>query len=258
MFSASANPPFYIQALAEAIRDIAPPPAQPAVAAVALKLPAFWTSDPEVWFAQVEAQFQTRNPPITTDQTKFDYIVTSLDPAAAKEVRSIILQPPAAGSRYSALKTALIAAFGRTQESKDAELLSMTGLGDRTPTGLLRHMRSLNSNPATLFKALWLAQLPPEARRICAASPGTDLDDLAKQADAVVETSRNFNCQVVIAAARTNAQAKFPRTTELCFFHAKFGKAARKCRGEPCPMHSLPQQSGSVSSPISGNDQAGR
>ena len=88
MFSASGNPSFDIQALAEAIRDIAPP-AQPAVAAVALKLPAFWTSDPEVWFAQV-AQYQKRNPPITTDQTKFEYVVTSLEPAAAKEVRSII------------------------------------------------------------------------------------------------------------------------------------------------------------------------
>ena len=47
-----------------------------AVTAVPLKLPEFWTSDPAMWFARVEAQF--RRAQISVQMTKFDAVIEKL------------------------------------------------------------------------------------------------------------------------------------------------------------------------------------
>lgn len=242
-----------VQAIARALQGLQHEPA-PGVSSVALKLPPFWMARPAVWFSQVEAQFATRQPPVVADLTKYNYVVAALDNVTAGEVEALILAPPAE-NRYLALKTALIKAFGKTQAQKDNELLSLSGLGDRKPSGLLRHIRSLNADPETLLRALFLAQLPIEVRQVLAGSATTDLDEIAADADRIMEASRTPSS---VAGVSVLKQAKHPTpgppaTTALCYYHARFGEAARKCNRKGCLLsHLVPTAT------ASGNGQAGR
>ena len=116
------------------------------------------------------------------------YVIQALDNNTAERVQNIILEPPE--NPYDAIKAALIKAFGRTQMEKDQELLNLNGLGDKKPSELLQHMKNLNADPNTLFKALFLTQLSPDVRRILAASSKTDIDELATEADRIAEVVR--------------------------------------------------------------------
>ena len=73
-----------ITALADAIKNLQQP-AQTPVNATAVKLPSFWQGNPEVWFRQVESVFTTRNPAVTTQETKFEYVIQALDTENSNE-----------------------------------------------------------------------------------------------------------------------------------------------------------------------------
>ena len=157
------------------------------------------------------------------------------------------MSPPAEG-KYETLKAGLVEAFGKSQAAKDNELLSLSGLGDRKPSSLLRYIESLNADPQTLLRAVFMAQMPTEVRRILAGSPTTDLHALAKEADAIMEANSSFSATV--SAVKPAATS---RESSLCYFHERFRRKARKCNRNGCTLsHLVP-----MTTP-SGNDQAGR
>ena len=246
----------------------------PAVAAaVHLKLPPYWPADPEVWFAQVEAQFTTRG--ITVQRTKFDHIVASLSPEIATEVRDLILRPPTENP-YDNLKAQLIKRTTASEQRRLQQLFNAEELGDRKPTQLLRRMQQLlgdkaASTDSSFLRELFLQRMPGNIRMVLASTADTvSLEELAALADKVMDVAAPSIAAVgtsqitsdvellraevtrlkdVVSSLTKSRQPRRspsphpPTDATLCWYHRRFGKDARKCR-PPCSW--------------SGNDSASR
>ncbi|XP_059085598.1 uncharacterized protein LOC131882468 [Tigriopus californicus] len=106
-------------------------PSQSSLSLVSVKLPPFWAVQPKVWFAQAEAQFVLRG--IVTKETKYQYLVASLDQDAAKRVVDLISDLPSKG-KYEMLKTRLLATFSLSPYRMAQLLLETLPLGDRRPS----------------------------------------------------------------------------------------------------------------------------
>ena len=206
--------------------------------AVSLKLPPFWPEDPETWIDQVEAQFHIRK--ITADETKFYYVVAALDPPTARRMRDTIRGAPV-GQQYDTLRKRLRDTFGLDESSRANKILAIRGLGDRKPSELMDEMLALadGHTPCFLFKQIFVNQLPESLQIQLATADFTDPRRFALNADkfwaakvscdaagAINEIANKHKPKQAFATAGSNSEG-------LCFYHAKFGVKAHKCRA-PC------------------------
>ena len=213
------------------------------VSAVSLKLPTFWAEQPAVWFTQTEAQFHIRH--ITDDATKYYYVVASLNQATASRLLDTLAAPPET-NKYEGLKQRLLQTFGLNRRDRAAKLLHMQGLGDRKPSALMDEMLALmdGHHPCLLFEQIYLEQLPEDIRLQLANEDFSKPRSLALRADALWQAKGYCSPSInKIASGHKNPTATDTPTTGWCFYHAKFGKEAKKCK-LPCTFP--------------GNDQAGR
>ena len=166
------------------------PPQHAAVQAVALKLPPFWPNDAIVWFAQVEAQFETRN--ITSQKTQYAYVISSLPPDIAQEIRNLLMSLPPTNP-YNVLKNTLVKCTSASEQKRLHQLLISEELGDRKPSQLLRKMRQLLGDRTLeegILRQLFLQRLPTNIQVILTSSPDTvSLEDLSLLADKTLEVA---------------------------------------------------------------------
>jgi len=208
------------------------------LAAVAIKIPDFWQSNPTGWFRSIEAQFTLRN--INQDITKYNYVLSALGNEASAAVEGFLANPPA-NDLYNAIKQELLAVYGITDKQKKRLLINLVGLGDRKPTEHLRYMKSLHraDNNDALFMALFMQQLPSPVRTILAGRDFDDINDLAKAADdimveqATVQAAVSHQPTIVNRAKPQVTTTDLPSTPGLCWYHRKYADKATRCR-QPC------------------------
>ena len=242
------------------------------ISATSLKLPVFWPSDPEVWFSQVEAHFASRT--ITSDNTKYYHLVASLTPETACEVRDLLINPPAA-DRYATLKAAIVQRLTTSKQARLKQLLQSEELDGRQPSKFLRRMRQLVGSDTALvsddlLRELFVTRLPNSVQLVLKTQT-VDLDALAALADQMMDAigpqvhAVNDSLSEIAdlkkeiqeikgllrgrsdtkESSSTRARSKTPGSRvdnrqvpgDTCWFHAKFGANARKCR-EPCAFSS--------------------
>ncbi|XP_071581422.1 uncharacterized protein [Temnothorax nylanderi] len=221
---------------------------------VALKVPPFWTDEPELWFAQLESQFTLGS--ITQDSTKYAYVLSHIETKQAREIKDLITRPPEE-NKYESIKKALIQRLSISQEQQIRQLLELEEMGDRRPSQFLRHLQALASTaiPEQLLRTLWIGRLPSQLQAILATRNADNLEDVAEQADRIHEVT----CRAVTVASMQSATSlesrlsrsnnrsnkrdrprsrsrkgqKEEKEADICYFHRRFKEKARKCT-QPC------------------------
>jgi hypothetical protein len=162
----------------------APPASENNVRVTSLtRVPEFNASDPEMWFAVLEAYFTKAR--ITDNQQRYLDVVSSLPPRYASEVSDIMR--PLDNESYTTLKCELIKRLCSTQEEKTLKLLENVVKEEEKPTQYLRRLQALAglAVPTDLLRTLWLRGLPEKLKPTMATHSGKTLPEMAEVADAV-------------------------------------------------------------------------
>lgn len=105
-----------------------------------VKLSTFWRNRPKLWFTSLESVFTAYR--VRSDDIKFSAVVRHLDEQTMLAVADILEQPPSSG-KYEKLKSILIERFSDSLDKQLRKLLDGMELEDKTPSALLREMRTL-------------------------------------------------------------------------------------------------------------------
>jgi len=157
------------------------------------------------------------NKRIRSDLTRVNYVLEALDEDGIRTLMDLL----GADTSYDVFKQRLIATYTIPQSTRLQRIIQSGGMGDRTPSRLLRDMREvyLDGMTDSTLGALWLGKLPPAVRAVIAGLSGTT-DFLAERADRVWEACADPKYLPSHAhAARTTSRGKSHQSMCRCQTH---------------------------------------
>lgn len=213
---------------------------------VNLKLPQFYTDSPDAWFSYAEAQFNLKR--ISSQKTRYDYVISSLPTEVANRVIDLIRNIPAENP-YDAVKARLYKIYALSDIQKCEKLISLPGLGDQTPSELLdkmlMYLPETESMDCIFFKFMYLRRLPADLQLLLTNRDFLSLRELAQQADRLWDQK---NSGLVTRACMMEEVAEEAEVTavsslRLCRLHFKFGSSAKRCE-KPCAWSKMSGNAG--------------
>lgn len=158
-----------------------------------VKLPRFWHNSPAQWFTHADAMFSNKR--IRSDLSRVNHVLESLDEDGVRSITDL-LGPDAT---YEAIRQRLVTTYSVPQATRLQRMVQPGGLGDRTPSRLLRDMRDLypdGMSEATLL-AFWMGKLPSPVCTVIAGLTGS-AEFLAERADRVWEQCQSSEVSAIV------------------------------------------------------------
>jgi len=217
---------------------------QPSLNRTAIKLPTFWDADAAAWFRRVEAQFSLNG--ISSQQTQYDHVLAVLPQEVVMRVRNACMNPPAT-DMYDYLKYEILRVYDLSNARRASALINLEPLGDRLPTQLLSQIQSLRGDMTIddIIRAIFLERMPRSISNILRAMDDAPLEQIAAAADRMLSVPTKdtglFNSHEDEIQAVSSPKFSFNKSSsssrdakkELCYYHSRFGKKARRCT-QPC------------------------
>jgi len=150
---------------------------------VAVKAPPFYQKNPDVWFLQMESQFQLAK--ITDPKTKYNHVLSTLPEDVACNLTIT------ANTNYEDLKEEILKSLKANKHLLIDKALSVVELGDKRPSQLVndikRRFLDISITPDdNIIKSRLLSALPHHIRSALVGHDSVPLDQYAAIADSML------------------------------------------------------------------------
>ena len=159
------------------------------------KIATFYATDVELWFNQIETQFELHH--ITDDDERYSLTCAALSGEVASDVRDVLLQPSRT-NKYESLKGILIERRGLTTPERVNKVISREKIGTDIPSRFLRRLQKTAGfgtkavvGRAVIRQAV-IRQMPASIRAHLATQPDSaSLESLAMLADRALASEKD-------------------------------------------------------------------
>ena len=191
------------------------------------KIATFYATDVELWFNQIETQFDLHQ--IHDDDERYSLTCAALSGEVASDVGDVLLQP-FRSHKYESLKSILIERRGLTTPERVNKVISGERMGSDIPSRFLRRLQKTAGfgTEAVVGKAVirqsFIRQMPTSIRAHLATQPDSaTLENLAMLADRALASETD-----VEESKPGVAEIKVDETTKLVGLLEDLSKRLKK------------------------------